>query len=147
MKTTRGIYLNLKESEYYCNLKGLTFYFSSKQYLEKFINNVENYINTETMKMKVKYNIIISLDLFFMLSFYKKIEKRGFRVYDHLNKKEIMCENNLDIFIDDNFRNCMEAVKLNIKALMMNARNNKNFNDEKIKRVFSWDEIEKEICG
>ena len=64
-----------------------------------------------------------------------------------LNKKEIMCENNLDIFIDDNFRNCMEAVKLNIKALMMNARNNKNFNDEKIKRVFSWDEIEKEICG
>ena len=64
-----------------------------------------------------------------------------------LNKKEIMCENNLDIFIDDNFRNCMEAAKLNIKELMMNARNNKNFNDEKIKRVFSWDEIEKEICG
>lgn len=89
MKTKRGIYLNLKESEYYCNFKGLTFYFSSRQYLEKFINNVENYINTETMKMKVKYNIIISLDLFFMLSFYKKIEKRGFRVYDNLNKKEI----------------------------------------------------------
>ena len=65
----------------------------------------------------------------------------------HLNKKEIIQENNLDIFIDDNFRNCMEAVKLNIKALMMNARNNKNFNDEKIKRVFSWDEIEKEIFG
>ena len=64
-----------------------------------------------------------------------------------LNKKEIMCENNLDIFIDDNFKNCMEAAKLNIKALMMNARNNKNVNDEKIKRVFYWEEKEKENCG
>ena len=89
MKTSRGIYLNLKESDYKCNLQGLTFYFSSKQYLEKFINNVENYINNETMKLKVKYNILISIDLLLMLSFYKKIEKRGFRVYDNLNKKEI----------------------------------------------------------
>lgn len=89
MKTSRGIYLNLNESDYKCNIRGLTFYFSSKQYLEKFINNVENYINNETMKLKVKYNIIISIDLLLMLSFYKKIEKRGFRVYDNLNKKEI----------------------------------------------------------
>lgn len=89
MKTSRGIYLNLKESDYKCNIRELTFYFSSKQYLEKFINNVENYINNETMKLKVKYNIIISIDLFLMLAYYKKIEKRGFRVYDNLNKKEI----------------------------------------------------------
>ena len=41
------------------------------------------------MKLKVKYNIIISIDLLLMLSFYKKVEKRGFRVYDNLNKKEI----------------------------------------------------------
>lgn len=89
MKTSRGICLNLNESDYKCNIRGLTFYFSSKFYLEKFINNVENYINNETMKLKVKYNIIISIDLLLMLSFYKKVEKRGFRVYDNLNKKEI----------------------------------------------------------
>ena len=89
MKTSRGIYLNLKESDYKCNIRGLIFYFSSKKYLEKFINNVENYITNETMKLKVKYNIIISIDLFLMLAYYKKIEKRGFRVYDNLNKKEI----------------------------------------------------------
>lgn len=89
IKTVRGIYLNIKESDYSYHFKGLTFYFSSKKYLEKFINNVENYINNETMKLKVKYNIIISIDLFLMLAYYKKIEKRGFRVYDNLNKKEI----------------------------------------------------------
>ena len=82
------------------------------------------------------------------LNWLKKNNINYHKIYmGQLNKKEIIQENNLDIFIDDNFRNCMEAVKLNIKALMMNARNNKNFNDEKIKRVFSWDEIEKEICG
>lgn len=89
MKTKRGIYLNLKESEYKFSFKSLTFYFSSKKYLEKFAENVNNFVELETDKMKVKYNNIISLDLFFMISFYKKTEKRGFRVFDELNKKEI----------------------------------------------------------
>lgn len=81
--------MNIKESDYSYNFKGLSFYFSSKQYLEKFKNNIEDYINNETMKLKVKYNIIFSIDLILMLAYYKKIEKRGFRVYDNLNKKEI----------------------------------------------------------
>ena len=55
----------------------------------------------------------------------------------HLNKREIILENNLDIFIDDNFKNCKEASNLSVKALLMNSRLNKNLNDEKIKRVFS----------
>lgn len=81
--------MNIKESDYSYNFKGLSFYFSSKQYLEKFKNNIEDYINNETMKLKIKYNIIFSIDLILMLAYYKKIEKRGFRVYDNLNKKEI----------------------------------------------------------
>ena len=65
----------------------------------------------------------------------------------HLDKKRIIQENNVDIFIDDNFKNCKEASNLGVRTLLMDSRLNKNFNDEKIKRVFSWDEIEKEICG
>ena len=89
MKTKRGIYLNIKESDYSYNFKGLIFYFSSKKYLEKFKETVKSYLENEIYKIKIKYNINISIDLFIIISYYKKIEKRGFRIYDNLNKKEI----------------------------------------------------------
>lgn len=90
MKTKRGIYLKLNESEYKFSFKGLTFYFSSKKYLQKFVENLTNYIDFETEKFKVKYGININFDTLFMISLYKKIEKRGFRIYDNINKKEIL---------------------------------------------------------
>lgn len=90
MKTTiKGICLNLNESEYFFKYKGLIFYFSSEFYKKKFTEEITNYIETETFKLQVKYNINVNFDLLFMLALYKKIEKRGFRVYDELNKKEI----------------------------------------------------------
>lgn len=89
IKTVRGIYLNIKESDYSYNFKGLTFYFSSKKYLEKFKKTVKTYLENEIYKIKIKYNINISIDLFIIISYYKKIEKRGFRIYDNLNEKEI----------------------------------------------------------
>ena len=45
MQTKRGIFLDLKESEYSYTTDGFTFYFSSIKYLEKFKSNVENYVN------------------------------------------------------------------------------------------------------
>ena len=90
LKTTaKGICLNLNESEYYFKYKGLIFYFSSEFYRNKFANEITNYNETETLKLQVKYNININFDILFMLSLYKKIEKRGFRVFDEINKKEI----------------------------------------------------------
>lgn len=90
MKTTvKGICLNINESEYYLKYKGLIFYFSSEFYKNKFTNEVNHYIENETLKIQVKYNININLDILFMLSLYKKIEKRGFRVFDEINSKEI----------------------------------------------------------
>lgn len=90
MKTTvKGICLNLNESEYYFQYKGLIFYFSSEFYKKKYADNIQNYIENETFKLQVKYNININFDILFMISLYKKIEKRGFRIYDELNKKEI----------------------------------------------------------
>ena len=90
MKTTaKGICLNLNESEYYFKYKGLIFYFSSEFYKKKFVDNIQNYIENETFKLQVRYNINIDFDVLFMISLYKKIEKRGFRVYDEENKKEI----------------------------------------------------------
>ena len=90
MKTTvKGICLNLNESEYFLKYRGLIFYFSSEFYKKKFADNIQNYIENETFKLQVRYNININFDELFMISLYKKIEKRGFRIYDELNKKEI----------------------------------------------------------
>lgn len=89
MLTERGICLNLNESDYKLTIEGITFYFSSKVYLEKFKNKVKEFISIETAKIYVKYKINLNLDIYFMIAFYKRIEKRGFRVFDEVNKKEI----------------------------------------------------------
>ena len=57
MKTINGIYLNLKESEYKLNYNGLIYYFSSELYMNKFKNNVKQFIVEETAKLKTKYKI------------------------------------------------------------------------------------------
>lgn len=62
------------------------------------------------------------------------------------DKLQLVEENNIDIFIDDSFNNCKKiADNTNVKVYMMNSRVNANFNDEKIKRVFSWPEIDSVI--
>ena len=89
MQTERGIELNLKESSYYIDLFGLRFFFSSKLYLEKFKNNVNEYINFEAMKICNKYKIPIILNRYLAISYYKRIEKRGFRIIEKDTKEEI----------------------------------------------------------
>ena len=60
------------------------------------------------------------------------------------DKRKIVQENNIDIFIDDNLKTCELIADMNINVLMMNTRLNKNVNikNQKIERVFSWKEIE-----
>lgn len=69
----------------------------------------------------------------------------------HVDKTQIAKESKIDIFIDDNFKTCKQISELGIKTLMMDSRLNKNLEDEKIKRVYSWKEIEeyfnKELCS
>ena len=58
------------------------------------------------------------------------------------DKLKIAKENNIDIFIDDSFKNCKKvADNSNTKVYMMNSRANEELNDEKIQRVYSWPEI------
>lgn len=62
-------------------LKGeFTFYFSSRLYLEKFKNNVDEYVENESRKINAKYNVNVDLNNYFMVAFYSKIEKRGFLI-------------------------------------------------------------------
>lgn len=87
MKTTYGVYLDIGESDYCYNFKGITFYFSSQQYMKKFKDTVENYIEIETLKIQNKYKVDLMLTMYLAVSYYKKIETRGFRCY--LNNEQI----------------------------------------------------------
>lgn len=84
-----GVYLNLIESEYKFSFQGLEFYFSSKLYLDKFANNFQSFINSETLKLKGRYQISLNCDIYLMIAFYKKIEKRGFLIKDLQTGREI----------------------------------------------------------
>ena len=88
MKTINGIYLDLKESEYKLNYNGLIYYFSSELYMNKFKNNVKQFIVEETAKLRTKYKINIYFDTMLTIAYYKKIEKRGFRIVYKINEKE-----------------------------------------------------------
>ena len=89
MLTKNGICLKLDESEYKVLKYGLIFYFSSKLYLEKFVNNVEKYVEEETIKIKNKYKIQCDFELYLAISYYGKIEHRGFYIYDDVLKQKV----------------------------------------------------------
>lgn len=85
--TKGGIFLDIKESTYKFQKYGLIFYFSSMFYMKKFDENVEKYIETETLKFENKYKITVNFDRIFAVSFYKKIEKRGYKILDFDNEE------------------------------------------------------------
>lgn len=68
--------------------------------------------------------------------------------YDELiinasDKLNLVKEKNIDIFIDDSFKNCKAiAENTSTKVYMMNSRVNGELEHEKVRRVFSWPEID-----
>lgn len=89
MKSKRGVYLDIFESDYYYDLDGVRYYFSSQLYLNKFKDNVINYVNENSIKLKLRYKINLNFDLFLTLSYYRKVEKRGFRVVELSSERKI----------------------------------------------------------
>lgn len=87
--TKSGIFLKLEESTYKLKKFDLTFYFSSLFYKEKFSKNVEKYVETENIKLANKTDCVINFAKLFAISYYNKIEKRGFRIFDNKRNKEI----------------------------------------------------------
>lgn len=71
---------NINKSEYYFKVNKLTFFFSSKFNKTRFENGFIDYVNEETNKIKAKYKVNINLTNYLLLTYYKKIEKRGFKV-------------------------------------------------------------------
>ena len=75
------IYYDLEKSPYIFKKNGINFHFSSKFYLEKFKKEYENYIDIEMYRFYQRYKLKLEKHFFtnfLLVSFYKKVEKRGF---------------------------------------------------------------------
>ena len=83
------VYQDLSESVYIYNYEGLDFYFSSEFNLGRFKKSVEDFVKIESLKMQNRYKVKSNWNLLLAISFYKKIEKRGFRVEEESGKKII----------------------------------------------------------
>ena len=80
MKSIRGIYYNLDETEYVFEYKDMKFYFSSQSYLTKFKEKYKDFIGMESIKMDIYFNATGDYNRILLLKLYRKIEKRGFKV-------------------------------------------------------------------
>ena len=90
--TRRGIYHNLKESEYTVSNSEIVFFFSSKVYQEKFLREYRE--NRETFRnrlIKTGKDIPINLDIIADITLYETVEKRGFRAC--VGGVDTSCEN------------------------------------------------------
>ena len=101
MKTKRGIYYNLKNSEYKVNVKPFTFVFSSQFYLNKFERemNEEIKVFNEKANNVYKNKFELNMETLALLRLYKNIEKRGFY-----------------ILLDGSEVNCLEEITLTLHA-------------------------------
>lgn len=81
---------NINRSEYYFKVNKLTFFFSSKFNKTRFENGFIDYVNEETNKIKAKYKVNINLTNYLLLTYYKKIEKRGFKVLTYDDNDDII---------------------------------------------------------
>ena len=71
---------DINKSEYYFRVNKLTLFFSSNFNKTRFENGFIDHVNEETNKIKAKYKVDINLTNYLLLAYYKKIEKRGFKV-------------------------------------------------------------------
>lgn len=77
-----SVFLDLSKSPFSFIIGDLKMVFSSERYLEIFKRDYEIFVNNEILKFKSKYkNNIKNFDLYFLIILYKKIEKRGFKVF------------------------------------------------------------------
>lgn len=79
MKTIRGVYHNIEESDIYLVVDNFYLYFSSNFLKGKFVGLYDEYYR----KVNTRLQNIYELDYtpIILISLYKKVEKRGFRVY------------------------------------------------------------------
>ena len=78
------VYNDINDSTFYIDVGHARLFFSSEFNKQRFLKNYMIYIEEETKKLEKKYNVKIVANYYLMFAFYKKIEKRGFRVENNI---------------------------------------------------------------
>lgn len=123
-------------------------------YYEKMVQNVEIKENVKSTFEKMRKNgDRISLitarfltDKFSVEKLTKEWLLKNNIPYDELimdaqDKAKICTEKNIDVFVDDSFKNCMRVSEQGIKTYLMTTKMNQNINAGNIQRISNWNEI------
>lgn len=129
-----------------------------KEYYPKLIKEVKPKLFADIMIKKIKdlgHKVFIitaryktdELDVEFEV---RKWLKNNNIEYDELiidakNKLDIAINNKIDVFIDDSIKNCEQLYNGGIKTFMMDSIVNAYYENENIKRVYSWPHVFQEI--
>lgn len=91
MKSKRGVYSDIKESDYSYHFEGLTFYFSSRFYFNNFIKKIESECDSFNVNINMVYKnkFKLKMDKFALIRLYELIERRGFRI--EIEGNEVDC--------------------------------------------------------
>lgn len=81
---------DLNESNYITKIHDYIFYFSSAFNQERFLKGYHAFAIEELNKLKAKYHTNIDIYDYLVLVYYKKIEKRGFKVLTYNTNNDII---------------------------------------------------------
>ena len=78
------VYNDINDSKFFVDVGKARVYFSSEFNKQRFMKNYINYIEDETKKLENKYHVKIGANYYLLFAFYKRIEKRGFRIENNI---------------------------------------------------------------
>lgn len=80
MITRNGVCYVLPMSPYKCTLRGMTFFFSSENHLDKFLSEMDDHIVSINESLSARFKLNVNAEELAMVLFYKKVETRGFYI-------------------------------------------------------------------
>lgn len=83
------VYNNIDDSVFFIDVGKCRIYFSSEFNKSRFLKNYKNYIDEENAKLENKYHVKIVANYYLLFAFYKKIEKRGFRIENNITNTRV----------------------------------------------------------
>ena len=83
------VYNNIDDSVFFIDVGKCRIYFSSEFNKSRFLKNYKNYIDEENAKLENKYHVKIVANYYLLFAFYKKIEKRGFRIENNITNDKV----------------------------------------------------------